>query len=160
MDTAVKKPDVKGPGEELMHSMKTSGKSLFSVQLVVLLLVVAILGLGTGYLLAGAKNTSKIAGKITNIAGGSSVEKGKSYGDGDESVFKDIADGKMTEGGIEGEGQYHLVRPGGDSQNVYLTSSTVDLSLFIGREVKVWGQTQKAQRAGWLMDVGKVQVLE
>ena len=64
----------------------------------------------------------------------------------------------MKNGGTEGEGQYHLVRPGGDSQNVYLTSSSVDLSQFMNQKIKVWGQTQTAQHAGWLMDVGKVQV--
>jgi hypothetical protein len=64
----------------------------------------------------------------------------------------------LQEGGIDGEGQYHLVRPGGDSQNVYLTSSVVDLSLFVNKKVKVWGQTQTAQKAGWLMEVGRVQV--
>jgi hypothetical protein len=61
---------------------------------------------------------------------------------------------------MDGEGQFHLVRPGGDSQNVYLTSSTVDLSEFIGRKVTIWGQTQKAQKVGWLMDVGGVKVLD
>jgi hypothetical protein len=25
--------------------------------------------------------------------------------------------------------------------------------------VKVWGETNKAQKAGWLMDVGRVQVV-
>jgi hypothetical protein len=64
----------------------------------------------------------------------------------------------VKEGGIEDEGQYHLVRPGGDSQNVYMTSSSVDLAQFIGKKVKVWGQTQAAKKAGWLMDVGRVQV--
>ncbi|MDO8269715.1 MAG: hypothetical protein Q7T54_03530, partial [Candidatus Levybacteria bacterium] len=63
------------------------------------------------------------------------------------------------EGGIDGEGEYHLERPGGDSQNVYMSSSTVDLAQFTGRKVKVWGQTNSAQKAGWLMDVGKVEVL-
>ena len=66
----------------------------------------------------------------------------------------------MKEGGIDGEGQYHLVRPGGDSQNVYLTSSLVDMSKFLNQKIKVWGETQKAEKAGWLMDVGRVEVLE
>lgn len=162
MDNAVAhRMDKKETEGELMHSMKPAkSTSLFSLQLVVLLIVVALLGAGTGFLLAGAKNTSVIAGKITQMAKSSSVENGKIYGNGDESVFKDTAEGDMKDGGIDGEGQYHLVRPGGDSQNVYLTSSIVDLSQFIDRKVKVWGQTQKAQHAGWLMDVGKVQVLE
>jgi hypothetical protein len=43
--------------------------------------------------------------------------------------------------------------------NVYLTSSTVDLSPFVGKKVRVWGQTFTGQKAGWLMDVGLVEVL-
>ena len=27
------------------------------------------------------------------------------------------------------------------------------------KKIKVWGQTQKARVAGWLMDVGKIEVL-
>ena len=70
-----------------------------------------------------------------------------------------MAEGTLKKGGIQDEGQFHLVRPGGDSQNVYLTSSIVDLSKFVDKKIKVWGQTQKARVAGWLMDVGKVEVL-
>jgi len=33
------------------------------------------------------------------------------------------------------------------------------LSKFVGKNIKVWGQTQSAQYAGWLMDVGRVEVL-
>ena len=31
---------------------------------------------------------------------------------------------------------------------------------YIDKKIKVWGQTQTAQYAGWLMDVGRVEVLE
>ena len=74
--------------------------------------------------------------------------------------FKDQAEGVLKKGGIEGEGSHHLERPGGDSQNVYLTSSTVDLSQFENKKVRVHGETSTAQTAGWLMDVGLVEVLE
>lgn len=89
-----------------------------------------------------------------------SIETGKIYGSDDISTFKDTSEGKLKEGGIDGEGQYHLERPGGISQNVYLTSSLVDLSLFIDKKIRIWGETQTAQKAGWLMDVGRVEVLE
>ena len=78
----------------------------------------------------------------------------------DEKTFKDTAEGTLQEGGISGEGTHHLVRPGGDSQNVYLTSTVIDLQSFVGKKVQVWGQTVSARKAGWLMDVGKVKVLE
>ncbi len=78
----------------------------------------------------------------------------------DKNTFKDQAEGILKEGGIDGEGNFRLERPGGESQNVYLTSSTVDLSKYIGKKVKVWGQTFSGEKAGWLMDVGLVEILE
>jgi hypothetical protein len=127
-------------------------------KLILVLLITAALGVGTGYLLTqGGKGKSSVA---TTSQGTSSTEKGAVIGSDDTKTFKDVAEGELKEGGIEGEGQYHLVRPGGESQYVYLTSSIVDLSAFIDTKIKVWGQTQKAQTAGWLMDVGRVEVLE
>ncbi len=48
-----------------------------------------------------------------------------------------------------------LVRDG--AVPVALTSSVVDLSQYEGKKVKVYGETQKAIKEGWLMDVGKVE---
>ncbi len=76
----------------------------------------------------------------------------------DKKTFKDSVEGILREGGIEGEGNFHIERPGGESQNAYLTSSTVDLSSYVGKKVKVWGQTFSGQKAGWLMDVGLVEI--
>jgi hypothetical protein len=78
----------------------------------------------------------------------------------DKKTFKDSVEGTLREGGIDGEGNFHLERPGGVSQNVYLTSSTVDLSTYIGKKVKVWGQTFQGEKAGWLMDVGLIEILK
>lgn len=132
----------------------------FSLNFFIILALVIFLGIGSGFIL------SKLSpGLIKNNAlpspnEKSAVEKGKIYGSNDTGTFKDTVEGKLKEGGIDGEGQFHLERPGGESQNVYLTSSLVDLSLFVNKKIKVWGETQKAQKAGWLMDVGRVEVLE
>lgn len=136
----------------------SSNAPFFSQKLLIVLIVVVILGIGSGYILGkkGTGEKSLTAGSINS----SSVPKGTVIGSGDTKIFKDTAEGVLKTGGIDGEGQFHLVRPGGDSQNVYLTSSSVDLSKLIGKKVKVWGETQKAQHAGWLMDVGRVQILE
>lgn len=146
--------------QELVRDLnEVQAAPLFSAKLIIALSVVVLLGIGSGYFLA--KNTGKTA--FTNLGApgsGSTVAKGTVVGSEDLKTFKDIAEGKLEKGGIDGEGQFHLVRPGGASQNVYMTSSIVDLSLFIGKKVKVWGETQKAQKAGWLMDVGRVEVLE
>lgn len=157
-DKSVKK--TQQPEEtEVMHDFDAkANSSQFSMKFIVILLIVAVLGLGTGYVIAGqgAGGGKGLTGGLT----GSNAQKGKTYGDGDLKIFKDTAEGTMKEGGIEGEGQFHLDREGGDDQNVYLTSSLVDLSEFKGKKVKVWGQTFEGQKAGWLMDVGRLQVLE
>jgi hypothetical protein len=113
--------------------------------------LVILLGVGTGWLLSGKGKTIKT---VTSDSGKEVVEAGVS----DTSTFKDTAEGTLEEGGISGEGTHHLVREGGDSQNVYLTSTVIDLQSFVGKKVKVWGQTLSGKKAGWLMDVGKVQV--
>lgn len=130
---------------------------LLSRKLIIILLVVAVLGVGTGYLISKKGSVGVVGGTI-NLTKESTG--GNIIGSNDTKTFKDMAEGVLKGGGIDGEGAYHLVRPGGDSQNVYLTSSIVDLSLVVGKKVKVWGQTQSAKHAGWLMDVGRVEILQ
>ncbi len=62
--------------------------------------------------------------------GKTSSTSSKSVGVVDKKTFKDSVTGILREGGIDGEGNYHIERPGGESQNAYLTSSVVDLSEF------------------------------
>jgi len=132
--------------------------SIFTKKLLIVLIITVVLGGITGY----AVNT-KIGGSGGNTLTSGSVDssqitKGTIVGSNDTKTFKDVASGTLKNGGINGEGQFHLARNGGDSQNVYLTSSSVDLSKFVDKKIKVWGQTQTAQYAGWLMDVGRVEV--
>ena len=70
------------------------------------------------------------------------------------------AEGVLKVGGIKGEGNYNLERPGGASQTVYLTSTTIDLQPMVDKKVHVWGETLSAVNAPWLMDVVKVKVVE
>ena len=140
----------------LVRDFETKKSNFFlSPKIVAIYLIIVAIGIGTGFVLSRGSATS-----VKQPTDSASVSEGTTYGSKDTKTFKDSAEGKLEEGGIDGEGQYHLVRPGGESQNVYVTSSTLDLSLFIGRKIKVWGETQKAQYAGWLMDVGRVEVLE
>jgi hypothetical protein len=141
----------------LVHSFDSNNVSFMSKKLIIILVVAAALGITTGYLLTSSEGTMS---NVRNSISASTVSKGTTEGSSDTKAFKDTAEGQLKQGGIEGEGAFHLVRPGGDSQNVYLTSSTVDLSKYLNRKIKVWGQTQKAQHAGWLMDVGKIEVVE
>lgn len=152
MDTQI--PEKKS--DTVFHDMNAT-QSTFPAKVLILFVVVILLGVGTGFALA-KHNSVRVPGGTSSTGAGASVVVGATYGSGDSSTFKDTAEGVVQKGGIGNEGQYHLVRPGGASQYVYMTSSLVDLSQFINHKVKVWGATQKAQEAGWLMDVGKVEV--
>lgn len=118
-----------------------------------ILLLAIVLGTGIGY----TASRLKTGGIASN--GVSNEPAKETAGIADKKTFKDSAEGILKEGGLDGEGSFHLERPGGVSQNVYLTSSTVDLTPYIGKKVRVWGQTFEAQTAGWLMDVGLVELL-
>ena len=143
--------------DPLIHNLDMKNTWVFTPKLFIVLIVAVILGFGSGYVLS----KMGVAGVNTGgVSSSSKVEKGKVVGSSDTKTFKDMAEGILKSGGIDGEGAYHLVRQGGDSRNVYLTSSIVDLSQFLSRKVKVWGETQKAKKAGWLMDVGRVEVLQ
>ncbi|KKU92507.1 MAG: hypothetical protein UY21_C0001G0130 [Microgenomates group bacterium GW2011_GWA1_48_10] len=123
----------------------------------VILAVLIILGTTTGYAIYAMKTsgTARIAGRDLQIIKNSSEEGVK-----DASTFRDTATGllKENDGKITDEGSHILVR-GDASQNVYLTSSIIDLSKYVDKKVQVWGETYQGRTAGWLMDIGRVKVL-
>lgn len=131
------------------------------------LLIALVLGVGTGYMLftkgafpSSVKKVAVVQDETAKNASDAVAEVGKVYGSPDSNTFKDSAEGVLLAGGVGGEGSHHIVREGGESQTVYLTSSVVDLKMFENHRVLVKGETFKAQRAGWLMDVGQVKVVE
>lgn len=146
--------------KSIMNSFDTEKKSFFSIKLLLVLFVAIVLGVGTGYLVVIRSGSVSTIASETQEGDSSEIKKGTVVGSNDNKTFKDEVEGVLEEGGIEDEGQFHLVRPGGESQNVYLTSSTIDLSKYLKRKVKIRGQTQKAKVAGWLMDAGRLEVLE
>jgi hypothetical protein len=150
---------VQNQTQPLIHNFNADSiKSAFTSKVIAILVVVVVVGILSGYLISQFGSFSAKNIKTGAISDGSSVAAGTVIGSNDTTTFKDTAVGTLREGGIDGEGAFHLERTGGDSQNVYLTSSSVDLSKFVGKKITVWGATQKAQHAGWLMDVGRIQV--
>lgn len=142
------------PEEPLLHELNDS-KSIMRKKVIMLSLVI-IAGIASGYALFSFSHGSLL------LPGGntrSSAPK-EVVGSTDTKVFRDSAQGDLEEGGINGEGTHRLIRPGGDSQTVYLTSSVLNLGDFVGKKVKVWGETFAGKKAGWLMDIGRVEVLE
>lgn len=127
--------------------MKTFVRPLYAV--------IILLGISTGFFLSRSTGFSMLTqGKATRI------QTEKIAGITDEKTFKDSADGTIEKGGIDGEGTHQLIREGGPSQTAYLVSSVVDLDAYAGKKVKVWGQTMAAEKASWLMDVGKIELQE
>ena len=112
--------------------------------------VIIVAGILSGYFLTSGKGATGSKDTMVNTK--------DTVGSTNTEIYSDSAEGILEAGGINGEGTHHLVRPGGDSQTVYLTSSLVDLDQFIGKEVNVWGETHASQKAGWFMDVGRVEI--
>lgn len=126
-------------------------KSLPDKVIIGVYVVLVLLGIGTGYLLS----RSGAAGALGKP---SVIQTDKVAGSTDTKTFKDSAEGTIEKDGAGGEGTHQLIREGGPSQTVTLISSVVDLDLFVGKKVKVWGQTMAAKKVAWLMDVGKVEL--
>ncbi len=131
-----------------------------------LVLIGIVLGLGTGFflaqkklLLAGEGNsfTTNVNQALTTDT---KIKVGDVFGSADEKTFRDQAEGILLAGGIEGEGSHHIERGANKTQWVYITSSVVDLDLLVGSRVTIWGETTQGKKAGWLMDVGRLKVLE
>lgn len=117
------------------------------------LIAAVLLGLGSGYIFAKQASVSNVPKDSANTS-----VSAKSAA-ADTQTFRDFAEGVIQNkptGSAYDEGTHILVRDGAAS--VALTSSVVDLSQYVGKKVKVYGETQKALKEGWLMDVGRVDI--
>ena len=114
-----------------------------------------VLGTLTGYILSTKNSGSQ---QVSSLVPGKAKTALQ-----DTRTFKDFAEGTLkvkpqpTKGEYS-EGTHLLVRDGAAS--VALTSSVLDLSPYEGKKIKVYGETQKALKEGWLMDVGKVEEIK
>lgn len=146
--------------DRLMQPSKQS--KLLPLSIIVGILV----GLGTGFyvaqkqLLLAGNSASLLAPTTQELTSATTIKVGDVFGSADEKTFRDQADGVLMAGGIDGEGSHHLERGDNKSQWVYVTSSVVDLDLLVGDRVTIWGETNQGKKAGWLMDVGRLKVLE
>lgn len=161
--TALNQPHIDDPLLSLQNQPPSQTmKKRSPTSLLMTVVITVILGVGTGYLLnqqipaAGFPGSS--ATPVSQVATGS-IKNGDVFGSTDVEAFKDSASGYLELGGLDGEGSHRLLRVGGENQTVYLTSSITDLSKFEGMEVKIWGETFRGQKAGWLMDVGQIEII-
>jgi hypothetical protein len=154
-------PPVEGEGKVLRQLEKIpSGWRGAVISALAIILIIAA-GIASGYFLSrkgisGGLTARKLDGEAEVVS------SAKEAGIKDERVFRDSAEGKLKPNDFSKvrEGSHKLLRPGGDSQTAYLTSSVVDLGKFVNKCVQVWGETFSAQAAGWFMDVGRVKILE
>ncbi|CAN5317393.1 hypothetical protein BH10PAT1_BH10PAT1_3920 [soil metagenome] len=119
-------------------------------------IIIIVVGIGVGYMVSNKKSVSTTSTASTSVVKVNKDEAGVT----DLTNYKDTATGTLQVGGIKGEGTYHLDRPGGATQTVYLNSAILNMGPFVGKKVQVWGQSQASDRAPWLMDVGKIQVVQ
>lgn len=114
-----------------------------------------VLGTLTGYILSTRGGSSQVSPLLTGPAKNPQQ---------DTRTFRDFAEGVIklkpqpSDPSQYVEGTHTLERQG--AVPVALTSSVVDLSKYEGKKVKVFGETQKALKEGWLMDVGKVEEIK
>lgn len=150
-------------GKQIVHNFSSVEKkeALFSKKNIFIFVILAIAGVLSGYLLSKFYFSTRTSSFSPQVVYNKNLQvKGQIFGSNDEKTFKDQAQGILKSGGIDGEGEFHLEREGGLSQYVYLTSSALDLAQFVDKKVKVWGATNTAKKAGWLMDVGRLQIIE
>lgn len=131
-------------------------KSKLPLVFIVVAVVAVVLGAVSGFGLFKVSRTQGVtdSGKQLGVVKTETEEGVKDTAALADATGKlEINDGKVTT-----EGSHVLVRPG-VSQNVYLTSSVVDMDKYVGKTVQVWGETFKGQKAGWLMDIGRIKIV-
>ncbi len=145
MEEDLKEEKIIKPFKEISHFGRLF---LFSI------VAALILGTLTGYLLANKGGPSSKVALLNNLETPKHAQQ-------DTRTFRDFAEGKVKikpqpkDPNEYTEGTHLLERSG--AYPVTLTSSVVDLSKYEGKNVKVLGETQKAIKEGWLMDVGKIE---
>lgn len=158
MEESVTRSEAPIMKEFVSEPKKSFLKEIFLPALLIVIVILA--GSLTGYLLSGKSTGSAAIRKLTG--GAEMVESAKEMGIKDTGTFKDASEGRLevNDDTNVSEGSHKLIRPGGPSKTAYLTSSAVDLNQFIDKCVEIQGQTFAAQKAGWLMDVGWIRLLD
>lgn len=125
----------------------------------ILIIIIVAAGIFSGLVFSSRSKSSKLASQSAITEESLSPEQKQSF----NQTFRDEAEGTIErndEMDKYAQGTHKLLRPGGESQTAYLTSSTLDLDEYNGKKVKVFGETFGSSQVGWLMDVGKVEVIK
>ena len=149
------------PQNSLTSKMPTSsGKSskLKRFLPILIILIIVSLGIVSGLIVSSRSKSALLA---TGSSNGEDLppEQKQSF----NQTFNNEAEGMIERNDTldkYAQGTHKLIRPGGESQTAYLTSSVLDLDQYNGKKVKVFGETFGSSQVGWLMDVGKVEVVK
>ena len=140
--------------------LRTAPKQAKFAKILHYFIVLVIVGLGifTGLV---AFSVQKTKAQNNNVQSIQEEELSPQQQESFAQTFRDEAEGiieKNDDFDTYAQGPWKLIRTGGESQTAYLTSSVMDLDEYIGKKVKVYGETFGSGQVSWLMDVGKVEV--
>lgn len=125
---------------------------------IVIIVVIVAFGIFSGLILS-----SKTKSAETGQAAVEEEELPPQQKESFTQTFRDQAEGVVEKNDKldkYAQGTHRLIRPGGESQTAYLTSTVLELDEYVGKKVKVYGETFGSSQVGWLMDVGKVEISE
>ena len=125
-----------------------------------IVVVIVALGIGTGLVASSVQKAKAQNHKAVSLE---EEELSPQQQESFAQTFRDEAEGTIEKNDDldkYAQGTHKLLRSGGESQTAYLTSSVLDLDEYVGKKVKVFGETFGSSQVGWLMDVGKVEVVE
>jgi len=134
-----------------------SGKLLKILPVVIIILIITI-GVLSGLVMSSVNKAKNLQSSGVQDPENLSPEVKESF----TQTFRDESEGiieKNDQLDKYAQGTHKLIRPGGESQTAYLTSSVLDLDTYLGKKVKIFGETFGSSQVGWLMDVGKVEIL-
>ena len=137
----------------------SSGNKFAKIIPVLIIIVIVVLGIGSGLVLSSFSQSSSSSVTVLSDDEDISLEIKENLA----QTFSDEAQGTLeTNADLDryGQGTHKLIRPGGEDQTAYLTSSILELDEYVGQEIKVYGETFGSSQVGWLMDVGKVEVIK
>ena len=149
------------------ENIKTESSS-FSLPIIIGIILISLMvgfGLSRAYPSTQSKMITTSSGVVVetkstdSISNADQLQAGTLYGSADPNC-KDNATGTIAKGSINGEGTHILNRPGGADQRASLTSSAVDLDLFVGKNVTITGQTNASKKTGWLLDVCSIKITQ
>lgn len=149
--------ETQNSNQSILRPVVPKGATAAKIIPIAAIVIIVAAGIFTGLVLASRNKVAKQSRKASIQEESLSGEQKKSF----NQTFRDQAEGTVEKNDAldkYAQGTHKLIRPGGESQTAYLTSSVLDLNDYVGKKVKVYGETFGSSQVGWLMDVGKVEV--